>query len=145
MVRRQELTALALLGSALLVTGCRPPMLGAASPSHSAAATPTLAQQVRRAERAGPGFLDFCPKYNGRARAYYQLDLPGYKVAKGWCRTEVSRLTGADLVNFTAYWDARAVNQTSGTATFTYRLARNTRPPATPVPILIRQSGTLPW
>jgi len=107
---------------------------------------PPVAHQVRLAQRVGPGFLDYCPKGTGRARAYYQLDLPGEPIVKGWCQTVITRTARADLVTFKAYWDARRVNHTSGTATFTYRVPRSALSgTSTVTPQLIHQSGRLPW
>jgi hypothetical protein len=99
---------------------------------------------VRRAEREGPGFLDYCPLHTGRARARFTVDVPGGALAPGWCRTSASRQKTRDVVIFKADWNARRVNGTAGTYRLTYTVPRSALPGATPVPTLTGQSGTLP-
>ena len=148
---RQKLAPLSLIGPALLAA-CGHASSHAAKPGHrevssrATLATPTVAYQVRLAQKVGPGFLDYCPKGPGRARAYYQLDLPGEPIVKGWCQTAITRAASGDLITFAAYWDARNINRTSGTLTLTYRVPRNSLSgPSAVSAELIHQSGRLPW
>jgi hypothetical protein len=105
--------------------------------------TSTLAQNVRRAEEVGPGFLDFCPLHPGRAKARYDITLPGANMVPGWCRTIARRELRRDVVTFQAHWDAHSEHGPSGTATFTYAI-KNPAPHQTVVPRLVSQGGTLP-
>ena len=114
------------------------------SPLARSIPTPTLSQQVRRAERTGPGFLDYCPTYSGRAPARFDVDVPGNPVAPGWCLTTVERHRVKDVVTFRAHWDARRLTGSSGTAVFTYSVPRTAVPGATPAAELVGQSGQLP-
>ena len=139
-----------LLGGALLaavatIAGCGGQK--ASRPIHRVARrvpTPTLAHQVRAAERQGPGFLDYCPLRNGQSRARYSIDVPGNPLAPGWCRTVASRGGTADSVTFYAYWDGRRIIGKSGTMMFRYSVPRSAGPHATPTPILVAQGGQLP-
>jgi hypothetical protein len=113
-------------------------------PPAKAIPTPTLAQQVRRAERVGPGFLDYCPMRPGRARARFQVDVPGSPIVPGWCLTTAKRDRLKDVVTFRTHWDARRVKGPSGTVTFTYSVPHTAVPGATPAAELVGQSGQLP-
>lgn len=113
-------------------------------PAAKAIPTPTLAQQVRQAERVGPGFLDYCPTRPGRARARFQVDVPGNPVVPGWCLTTATRYRLKDVVTFRAHWDAWRVKGPSGTVKFTYSVPNTAVPGATPAAELVGQSGRLP-
>lgn len=112
-----------------------------------ALSTPTLPRQVRRAERVGPGFLDYCPLHDGQGKAVFALSLPGKAgAAPGWCRTLAQRNSGrsSDVVTFHAHWDARKINGKVGTYSLTYSIPRWASASATPQAILSRQSGEPP-
>lgn len=106
--------------------------------------TPILAQQVERAERAGPGFLVYCPRHSGVAPAVYTLAVPGGAIATGWCRTYADRRDRVDVVSFQAHWNASRAGAGKGTQSLTYAVPRWLRPPGTPVPTLIAQAGPSP-
>jgi hypothetical protein len=113
--------------------------------------TPTLAQQVRRAERVGPGSLNYCPNHSGVASARYSVTVPGGGTAGGWCRTVAQRLSAVDRVTFWMHWDATKLGAGSGTEMLRYVIARPVSSRATrvslratPVPILQAQSGSPP-
>lgn len=106
--------------------------------------TPTLAQQIRRAMHAGPGFLDYCPTHNGVNPARFQLDVPGGAVVPGWCATKAARRPKRDLVEFGVHWNGEKVIHKSGTWHVTYALSRTITLTSTPVPQLISQGGKSP-
>ncbi|MGH2443110.1 MAG: hypothetical protein ACRDFX_08105 [Chloroflexota bacterium] len=131
------------------LTGCgRSADPKAHRPSRSPVPRPTRtysrSSQVVRAQRAGPGFLDYCPKLPGKARARYDVMLPGGGQIPGACTTAIRSSSSTDTVTFSAFWDARSVHHGTGTATFTYSMPRKTSAGATPAPVLVAQSGTLP-
>lgn len=134
----------------VVVAGCS---RGATAPApgttHSAAvgppiSTPTLAQQVRRAMHAGPGFLDYCPTHSGVNPARFELDVPGGAIVPGWCATIAVRRATHDLVTFGAHWNGQKVIRKSGTWHVTYAVTRAITLTSTPVPRLIAQGGTSP-
>ena len=102
---------------------------------------PTLVQQVRLAQREGPGYLDYCPLRPGRSPARYDLSLPGLPRAGGWCETRVRREPRRDVVIFLAHWDARRTLRRAGTEIWRFSVNRPASPTATHVALLIGQSG----
>lgn len=109
-----------------------------------ALSTPTLAQQVERARKAGPGFLDYCPTHTGVNPARFQLDVPGGAVAPGWCATFAVRRARQDFVTFGAHWNGQQAIHRSGTWHITYALSRAVTLTSTPTPRLIAQGGKTP-
>ncbi|MGG7381502.1 hypothetical protein ACQ7B2_23105, partial [Escherichia coli] len=81
---------------------------------------PAPADLVVLAERAGPGFLNYCPRHNGVARARIDISIPGSPLVPGWCRTRLRRSVGGLSVTFTVHWDARGTTARSGTLRLTY-------------------------
>jgi hypothetical protein len=143
-----------LLSTAILtlaLTGCGV-FQGAASgtptpsppPTLAPPPTPVIADQVDRAKRLGPGFLNYCPRHEGAAQAQYDVMLPGQGPIGGFCQTHISRQPGGDIVTFYAHWDARPIHHGQGTITFTYGVSRVATPPATPTAQMLDQSGPLP-
>jgi hypothetical protein len=131
-----------LASAAALLSGC-----GAHVSRNTAARsepTPTLAQQVRRAERTGPGSLNYCPRHTSTAPAAYSLTIPGGGTATGWCRTLAQRFPRADRVTFWMYWDARRHGAGRGTEMLRFELSRKATVGATPVPMLVGQAGLPP-
>lgn len=106
--------------------------------------TPTLAQQIRRAMHAGPGFLDYCPTHNGVNPARFQIDVPGGAVVNGWCATIAVRRPTRDLVTFGAHWNGQKLIHKSGTWHVTYAISRTITLTSTPMPQLIDQGGKTP-
>jgi hypothetical protein len=113
-------------------------------PSDQSSAQPAVAQQVRRAQQQGPGWLDYCPLHQGTAPAQYEVDVPGGGMALGWCRTAFTHRVLGDYVRFDAHWHGAGPQSLSGTVTFVYLVPRASSTVATPVPLLVRQSGQLP-
>ncbi len=146
-------TRFLIVGSTLLVIAAGCSRGGGTLPSSAGAptaaagpplSTPTLAQQVRRAMHAGPGFLDYCPAHNGVNPARFELDVPGGAIVPGWCATISVRRAARDLVTFGAHWNAQKVIHKSGTWHVTYALTRVITLTSTPVPRLIAQGGKTP-
>jgi hypothetical protein len=106
--------------------------------------TPIVADQVDRAKRLGPGFLDYCPRHEGAAQAQYDVMLPGQGPIGGYCQTHINRQPGGDIITFYAHWDARPIHHGQGTVSFTYGVKRDATPPATPVAEMLDQTGPLP-
>ncbi len=106
--------------------------------------TPVIADQVNRARRAGPGFLNYCPLSEGRNPAQYDVMLPQTGPIGGWCQTHVSRQSGGDIIAFYAHWDARSIRRGQGTMVFTYGVPRTITTQSTPVAKLLEQTGPLP-
>ena len=105
---------------------------------------PALSDQIARAQRVGPVWLDYCPDRPGRARATFDLIQPGGGTLPGWCRTSAARRALGDYVTFVAHWDDSAGHGGTGTATLVYLVPRGVDATATPVPLLVSQSGQLP-
>jgi hypothetical protein len=106
--------------------------------------TPTLAQQIRLAERSGPGFLDYCALQDGRVSAYFTLDLPGAPVVDGWCQTQADRVGSYDRVTFQAHWVGQPILPHGGTVTMTFHVLRDCSDVTLGCSPLISQSGELP-
>jgi hypothetical protein len=148
---RPTLITLAIAVLALTLSGCS--VFGSAAsatptltplPTIAPPATPIVADQVDRAKRLGPGFLDYCPRHEGAALAQYDVMLPGLGPIGGFCQTHISRQSGGDIITFYAHWDARSIHHGQGTITFTYGVSRVATPPATPVAEMLDQTGPLP-
>jgi hypothetical protein len=104
---RETLVALATGVVAVFLGGCGA-FGGAVSATSTASPVPTVAPpptpgvaaQVDRAKRLGPGFLDYCPRHEGAARAQYDVMLPGKGPIGGFCQTHISRQPGGDIITF---------------------------------------------
>jgi hypothetical protein len=90
-----------------------------------AAATPTVATQIQRAQSVGPGYLRFCPLQDGRASATFNIDVPGGAQADGWCQTTAARGPHLDVISFETHWDAVQVIGKSGTEILQYGVSRS--------------------
>jgi hypothetical protein len=134
-----SLSGCSVFGSAAPATATLTPLPTIAPPP-----TPIVADQVDRAKRLGPGFLDYCPRHEGAALAQYDVMLPGLGPIGGFCQTHISRQSGGDIITFYAHWDARSIHHGQGTLTFTYGVSRVSTPPATPTAQMLDQTGPLP-
>lgn len=145
MAVKQGVALAALSGLSAIIAACGNSR--ATSHDHGARSTalptPTLAQQVRRAERAGPGILDECPTNNGRRTGKYDVSVPGSALVPGWCQTTARRELsgGADTVSFRIYWDARRVTGQTYIYALTYSVPRRRAMHVAPVPTLTGESG----
>jgi hypothetical protein len=148
---RPTFITLAIAALGLTLSGCS--AFGSAAPATPTSSplptiapppTPIVADQVDRAKRLGPGFLDYCPRHEGAAQAQYDVMLPGQGPIGGFCQTHISRQSGGDIITFYAHWDARSIHHGQGTITFTYGVSRAATPPATPSAQMLDQTGPLP-
>jgi hypothetical protein len=106
--------------------------------------SPSVAQEIRLAERAGPGFLDYCPLQAGRTSARFVLDVPGNPSVDGWCETQAVRLPRFDRVAFRLHWVGIPVLAHGGNVTMTYRVYRSCGTSPFRCASQVSQSGRLP-
>jgi hypothetical protein len=112
--------------------------------SSAPSGTPQPSSEVDLAQRAGPGFLDYCPLHNGTAKAKIDISIPGSPQVPGWCRTAVNPSVDGTTVAFTVHWDARGTAAKSGTMRLTYYVPVPPSPQTTPQAVLVAQRGMPP-
>jgi hypothetical protein len=131
----------------LTLLGCSGSSIGAGgSPTPTSLSTklPTLGEQIRRAQQASPGEMDWCPLFNAVARAHFSIDVPGGGTVSGTCETRATRGAHSDSVTFIARWDARAYRRGTGTFMLGFSVPHVGQGAAPPVATLISQSGSMP-